>query len=359
MAGLGSGEIAFTNPQILPGGKAILFSAYTALNPDAASVEVMTLADRHRKTAARGTSPRYLATSNGAGYLVYTNRATLFAIPFDLSKLETHGTAVPILDDIAYGIGFGTGQMDFSRTGTLVYRRNGVETGLLTVVWLEGTAKTEPLLAKPGVYSRPSLSPDGRRLALDVNDGPLVDIWVYDWPRDTMTRLTFSGRAENAVWTPDGRYIVFMTIGAGMAVTRSDGAGKPQPLIQSTHIQTPWSFTPDGKQMAYADIDSKTSFDLWTVPLESDGAALRAGKPQVFLQTPASERLQLYLRTAGGWPILPTSRGQTRFMCEASPTMAVSGKSRTAVARTRCGRVRRTNCFSKRKIIRSWQQRIR
>ena len=290
VAGLGSGEIGFTNPQILPGGKAILFSAYTALNPDAASIEVMTLADRHRKTAARGTSPRYLATSNGAGYLVYTNRATLFAIPFDLSKLETHGTAVPILDDIAYGIGLGTAQMDFSRTGTLVYRRNDVESRLVTVAWIEGAAKTEPILAKPGVYSRPSLSPDGRRLALDVNDGPLVDIWIYDWPRDTMTRLTFSGRAENAVWTPDGRYIVFMTIGAGILVTRSDGAGKPQPLIQSTHIQTPWSFTPDGKQMAYADIDSKTSFDLWTVPLESDGAALRAGKPQVFLQTPANER---------------------------------------------------------------------
>ena len=59
-------------PQILPGGKAVLFSAYTALNADASSIEVMTLADHHRKTVSRGgTSPRYLATSNGAGYLVY------------------------------------------------------------------------------------------------------------------------------------------------------------------------------------------------------------------------------------------------------------------------------------------------
>ena len=28
----------------------------------------------------------------------------------------------------------------------------------------------------------------------------------------------------------------------------------------------------------------------WTVPLESDSAGLRAGKPEVFLQTPADER---------------------------------------------------------------------
>ena len=67
------------------------------------TIEVLTLADRHRKIVARGgTSPRYLATSNGAGHLVYVNKATLFAIPFDLDKLETRGTAVPVLDDVAY-----------------------------------------------------------------------------------------------------------------------------------------------------------------------------------------------------------------------------------------------------------------
>jgi serine/threonine protein kinase/Tol biopolymer transport system component len=290
VAGLSNGEIGFGSPQLLPGGKAVLFTAYTAASPDAASIEVMTLADRHRKTVARGTSPRYLATSTGAGHLVYTNKATLFAIPFYLDKLETRGTAVPILDDVAYGSGFGIGLLDFSRTGTLVYRRNGVETGLVTVAWIEGDGKTEPLLAKPGGYGRPSLSPDGRRLALDVMDRSGVDIWVYDWPRDTMTRLTFSGRAENAVWTPDGRYIVFRASDEGMAVIPSDGAGKPQPLIHSTHFPSPWSFTPDGKQMAFSDSDPKTFFDLWTVPLKRDGVRLQAGKPEVFLQTPASER---------------------------------------------------------------------
>jgi hypothetical protein len=50
---------------------------------------VLTLAGHQRKTVSRGgTSPRYLAASNGTGYLVYLNKATLFAIPFDLEKLE-------------------------------------------------------------------------------------------------------------------------------------------------------------------------------------------------------------------------------------------------------------------------------
>jgi Tol biopolymer transport system component len=64
---------------------------------------------------------------------------------------------------------------------------------LLTVAWLDGAGKTQPLLAKPGVYGRPTLSPDGQRLALNVIEGSRADIWVYDWQRDTMTRLTFNG----------------------------------------------------------------------------------------------------------------------------------------------------------------------
>ena len=47
-------------------------------------------------------SPHYLPSSNGTGHLVYVNKATLFAIPFDLATLETRGTAVPVLDDVAF-----------------------------------------------------------------------------------------------------------------------------------------------------------------------------------------------------------------------------------------------------------------
>jgi serine/threonine-protein kinase len=129
-----------------------------------------------------------------------------------------------------------------------------------------------------------------------------MDIWVYDWPRDTMTRLTFTGSTGRnwiPAWTPDGRYIVFTAPG-GTSVIRSDGAGKPQPLTQSRNQQDAASFTPDGKQMAFEEVDPKTGFDLWTVSLENDGTGLRAGKPEVFLQTPANERSP-YLSPDGRW----------------------------------------------------------
>ena len=148
----------------------------------------------------------------------------------------------------------------------------------------------QPLLAKPGAYGRPSMSPDGQRLALEVSEESGTDIWVYDWQRDTMTRLTFTGKSSRPLWNPDGRYIAFQAAGEGMSVIRSDGAGKPQPLTQSKIFQEAYSFTPDGKRLAFMEQASGSSFDLWTVPLESDNAGLRAGKPEVFLQTPADER---------------------------------------------------------------------
>jgi len=277
------GEATHRWPQVLPGGKAVLFTANTGIAGfDGANLEVMSLADHHRKTLLRsGTFGRYLPS----GHLIYVNRGTLFAVPFDLDRLEVRGTPAPVLDQVGYSAGNGFAQLDFSQTGTLVYRSGGGGGGLVTVQWLDAAGRTQPLLPKPDSYSHPSLSPDGNRLGIAT-----TDIWVYDWQRDTMTRLTFGPTASQfPVWSPDGLYIVFQAAG-GIFWTRSDGAGKPQPLTQSKNVQVPWSFTVDGKRLAFNELTPENQYDIWTVPLDSDGVGLRAGKPEPFLQTPFDER---------------------------------------------------------------------
>jgi len=284
---LKSGEQNHRWPQILPGGRAVLFTVNTTGTAfDGANIDVMSLADHQRKTLVRGgTYGRYFPSGN----LIYMNRGTLFAVPFDLGRLELHGAASPVLDQVNYSPINGSAQFNFSQTGTLIYRGGQAGSEPLTVQWLDSAGKTQPLLAKPGAYGRPSLSPDGQRLALEVADGSGTDIWAYDWQRDTMSRLTFTETASDPIWSPDGRYIVFRTPEAGMFVTRSDGAGKPQLLTQSKNFAYPWSFTPDGNRLAFQEQSSGT-YHLSTLPLESDGAGLRAGKPEVFLQTQAEER---------------------------------------------------------------------
>jgi serine/threonine protein kinase/Tol biopolymer transport system component len=289
---LAQGEVTHRWPQVLPGGKAVLFTTHTVNSGfDGASIEVMSLADHRRKTLQRGgTYGRYLATSRGAGHLVYVNKGTLFAVPFDVDALAVRGTPSPVLDQVAYSSGNGAAQFDFSGSGTLLYRGGTAGSGLTTVQWLDSAGRTQPLLAKPGDYGDPKLSPDGQRLLMHTPEGSSDDMWVYEWTRDTMTRLTFGGGTYDApVWSPDGRYVAFLGPG-GMSWTRADGAGRPQPLTQSKIRQAPRSFTPDGKRLAFYQVSPGNGTDLWTVPLESDGAGLRAGKPELFLQTPFNER---------------------------------------------------------------------
>jgi serine/threonine protein kinase len=292
LAGLGSGERALSLPQVLPGGKAILFATNPADDVDKNTIEVLTLADRRRKIVTRGgTSPRYVAPPGEPGQLIYLNKATLFAVPFDLDKLETHGTAVPVVDDVAYNAAVWTGQFDVSWApgghGTLVYRRGGGSaSAMMTLQWVYPTGKKESLGAKPGAYQDPSLSPDGKRVVLEVAEGGSRDVWVYDPNRDAMTRLTFDGGASGSgpIWSLDGQYVVLGSIGKGIFQSRADGSSRPESLTESKATQVAYSFTPDGNWLAYDDFSARRS-QIWTVPLEVTGGQLKAGKPEQFLKS--------------------------------------------------------------------------
>jgi len=278
---LAIGEGFNGSPQILPGGKAVLFVAGAIGNSDNNTIEVVSLDDRRRKSVVRGAaSARYLQS----GHLMYVRKGTLFAIPFDLARLELRGTAVPVLDQVAYNPITDAAQFDLSRNGTLVYRRAGDGLRMSIVQWLEATGKKEPLLAKAGEYKEPRLSPDGKRLVLVGIEGGRHDIWVYDLHRDTMTRLTFDGGPYgDPTWTPDGRYVVFDSYQGGIYWTHADGGTQPQSLTQSRTFQVPVSFTPDGKLLAYHETSSSGVNRIWTVPVENNGGWLRTGKPEQFL----------------------------------------------------------------------------
>jgi Tol biopolymer transport system component len=229
-----------------------------------------------------------VTTSSGTGYLVYSTDSTLFAIPFDLNRLETRGSAVPILAPFESA----DDTFDLSTIGTLVYRAGGLARYMTTIQWLDASGKRTPLLAKPSHYEHVRLSPDGGRLAVELADDPSPDkdIWIYEPRRDLMTRLTFGGRDFFLpAWSPDGRYVVFGCDGGeGMFWARSDGAGQPQQFTQPKTNQAPNAFSPDGKRLVYSEITSSggpNRVQIRTVPIEEGESGLRAGKPEPFLQT--------------------------------------------------------------------------
>jgi Tol biopolymer transport system component len=156
----------------------------------------------------------------------------------------------------------------------------------VTLQWLTAR-QLQQLPAKPDPYGQPSLSPDGKLVALSVASGAVRHV-TYDWQRDAMLKLTFGdGDFTHPAWSPDGRYVAF-SASSGMFWTRADGAGKPQRLTESKSLQWPRSFSPNGKRLAFSGFGAGT-VDLLTVPIDNEGGGLRAGKPEGFLETTANE----------------------------------------------------------------------
>ena len=120
------------------------------------------------------------------------------------------------------------------------------------------------------------------------------EIFVYDRYRETMTRLTFDTKQPTwPTWSPDGNHIVFSlrsNYGDGLGWMRADGAGEIQHLLDSKNNLAPYSFFPDGRRLAYFELDPANGWDLWTLPLDvSDPDHPKPGKAELFLRTPANE----------------------------------------------------------------------
>ncbi|MEJ2077948.1 MAG: hypothetical protein P8Z74_08080, partial [Acidobacteriota bacterium] len=232
-----------------------------------------------------GYWPRYLATSDETGYLVYVHGSTLFGVGFDPRRLELRGTPTPLLDDLgARADRFGGGQFAFSHTGTLVYL-SGRQGDSWPLSWLDAAGKTTPLVAQPGTYGAPRLSPDGKRLAYIAQGGKGSDVWVYDRERGTPTQLTFLGSVNvELAWARDSKHLVY---GDGTALwwIRADGAGQRQLLLDKRPAPRPGSFTPDGR-LAFAQLNAGLP-DVYTLPIDlSDPEHPKPGKAEPFLAEP-------------------------------------------------------------------------
>ena len=273
-------ESGHWSPQILPGGKGLLFTV--DVSGDSHTV-VQSLETNERKVVLRGIADaQYVPT----GHLVYPQNGTLMAVVFDLEKLEVDSAPVPILQDVMQPSGPHPGtHLTFSHTGDLVYVSDvGREMGN-TLVWVDRQGGEQLLSAPPRVYSQPRLSPDGQRLSVQIID-PQIDIWVYDIRRDTWTRLTFQ-EGVNPLWTPDGKWITFQSNRSGprsLFRKPADGTGAAEQFLTTGYALTPHSWSPDGTALAFTEVHPTTSGDIWVLSL---GEGER--KPQPLIQTPFAE----------------------------------------------------------------------
>jgi Tol biopolymer transport system component len=288
------GEITHRWPQILPGGKTVLFTAHNSgTNFFEGSIYVQDIKSGERKLLhASAMFGRYVPS----GHLIFANDGTIFAVPFDLDRLQATGSPTPFLEHVAMSTSTGSAQFDVSRTGTLIYFAGNSSGEIANIDWMDKDGNFQPLHLTPADYRDPSISPDGKKLALILRDRKASDVWVYDLERDTLSRVTFNGYNISPVWTPDGRHIVYSSAQdssqANLYWVNSDGTGTPQRLTQDKSQQLAYSVSKDGKLLAFEQLDysSKTGRDIWTLSLEgSDKQGWKPPQPQVFLNSPFFE----------------------------------------------------------------------
>lgn len=266
-----AGEATERWPQYLPGGKAVVFTSDThGGDYEDAEITAYSISSKQRKKLlSGGYYGRYLPT----GHLIYMHEGTVFAVPFDLARLRVSGSPVPILEGVSSTTGAGSVQLSFSDNGTLTYVPGHGGFPVVSLYWLDRQGKFTPIREKAGDYYEPAFSPDGKRLALQVD----ADIWVYDLARDTLTRLTFDGNNRYPLWTPDGQRITYAHFAKAGSVgaadiywTHADGTGSPLRLTDSSDRKFPSSWHPSGKLLVFEELAPDGKNRAFTLALDGD-----------------------------------------------------------------------------------------
>jgi serine/threonine protein kinase len=279
-------------PQMLPDGKTLLFTVVSALNSTEQHIAIQSIESGERKVLLKsGIGATYLPTGHLVYALMNNNNAILLAIPFDLDKLAVTGGSVSILEDFIGGA--------FSDSGTFVYfslpriaeqskgeaAAMGASQSGRTLVWVNRQGKEEPLAAAPNEYGVFRISPNGTRVALTVGASGKEDIWIWDFARGTMTRLTFNeGYDAIPLWTLDGKRIVYSSAPEGSSIPTgiywkaADGTGEAEKIgSEPGKFIYPSSWSKDGKTLVLNESAFVPSIqaDIGMLSMEGD----RSRKP--------------------------------------------------------------------------------
>lgn len=271
-------------PYLLPGADALLYTT-TSNNfgvRDGSRIDLLIQSTGEVRTIIQnGYNARYAPT----GHIVFVRAAALWAVPFDVDRLQTTGPEQPVIQGVQTDTDLGTTVYAFSDDGYLVYLPGGdtkVRGPKSSLIWVDREGNEEVLPQLRNVAGA-VVSPDGRRLAVAIIDNGNSDIWTYDLARNTLSRLTFYESVDSApLWTPDGERIVFASArdGGGLWWREADGTGLAEPLLTgSSPLPFPGAFTPDGTQLLYT--------------FNSDIFILTPGNevpPQPLIQTEFNER---------------------------------------------------------------------
>jgi eukaryotic-like serine/threonine-protein kinase len=267
----GRNQVTHRWPQLLPSGRAILFTASADNNNfEHSTIEVAPLdSGKPELLVANAAFGRYLP----GGYLAYVSQGTLFVAPFDPDERKLAGTASPVLSGVFFDLTDGAAQVNFSSNGTVLYLSGNTQNENLNLVWMDRKGKATILLKDQSDCASPRLSPDGKRLLYQKETG---SIWIYDMVRGTAAPLTLGpGGGTFPVWSADGQRIAYShPYSSGTASGQriywrpANGTGDEEPLTPGRTLgQYPSSWSPDGNLLVFYELSEKNGAccEIWDV----------------------------------------------------------------------------------------------
>ena len=258
-------ENAIVWPEILPGGKHVIATVWGAGAWDTARIVAYPIdgAGAAKVLIEGGHFGRYSAT----GHLLFVRGGNLMAVAFDPQTLAVESAPVVVVPGVAHGTSDGDASYAVSRTGHLVYTPGGAALPNDHLVWIDRDGKASPMVPTLRRYGSVDISPDGRTAAVTIEDST-YDIWQLDLERDSLTRVSFGGDDSDAVWTPDGNRLIWMSSRSGtynLYWRAADHSTPEEAVAPGDKNQDAPSVTRDGAHLLFAQLGQKS--DLWIMPL--------------------------------------------------------------------------------------------
>ena len=155
------------------------------------------------------------------------------------------------------------------------------------MTWYDRAGNVVGTIGAPGQYSHLALSPDGTQVVVDRVLNGNEDLWLYPTTQRGSTRLTSDDAADQCpVWSGDGRHVAFSSRRNGsfdLFQKRPEAAAEDEEMYHSPQIKNISDWSRDGKYLLYTNVDEKTHYDMWVLPVGGDH------QPKVFLKTGVNE----------------------------------------------------------------------
>jgi len=258
-------------PQFLPDGRHFLYWAVSGREPNGVYVGQLDGLDTRRLLDA--DLPAVYAPQD---HLLFVRQGTLFAQRFDGTQLALAGTPFPVAEQVTSYSQL-RAAVSTSAAGLIAYRTGPAGGGKSQLTWFDRSGHQLANVGAPFplTHPSPSLSPDGRQVALFRNVNGNVDVWLLDVERGVPTRFTFDSADDTLpLWSRDGTRIVFSSNRKGvddLYQKSASGVGSEEALfLQTAQFKQATDWSRDGRFVLYQSIDPIRNFDIWALPLDGD-----------------------------------------------------------------------------------------